>query len=131
MTPDGCRICAGPLEALHRGRAGAPAPQDFAPSNHRPGEHGDLFRCATCGTVQQPGLPAGDALHELYREMRDDAYLTEEPGRRATARRVLGLLGAHVSAGRLLDVGCGHGLLLDEARRLGYEVQGLELSRKI
>jgi SAM-dependent methyltransferase len=28
----------------------------------------------------------------------------------------------------VLDVGCGHGLLLDEARWRGYEVEGLELS---
>jgi SAM-dependent methyltransferase len=60
--------------------------------------------------------------------MRDDAYLTEEPGRRRTARRVLELIGRHVPSGRLLDVGCGHGLLLDEARRLGYETEGIEVS---
>ncbi len=30
--------------------------------------------------------------------------------------------------GRLLEVGCGHGLLLDEARRRGYNVEGIELS---
>ena len=62
--------------------------------------------------------------------MRDDAYLGEEAGRRATANRLLDLIGAHVPAGRLLDVGCGHGLLLDEARERGYETVGLELSRE-
>jgi 2-polyprenyl-3-methyl-5-hydroxy-6-metoxy-1,4-benzoquinol methylase len=75
-------------------------------------------------------LPQGDQLHELYRDMRDDAYLGEETGRRATANRLLDLIAAHVPSGRLLDVGCGHGLLLDEARRRGYQTVGLELSRE-
>ena len=35
-----------------------------------------------------------------------------------------------VPAGRLLDVGCGPGLLLDEARTAGYDVVGVELSRE-
>ena len=129
MDPRPCRICNGPLELRHPGRGGPAQSADFAPSNHRPGEHGDLFACANCGAVQQPSLPSGDDLHDLYRDMRDDAYLHEEAGRRATARRLLDLIGRHVSGGRLLDVGCGHGLLLDEARRRGFEVSGLELSR--
>jgi SAM-dependent methyltransferase len=79
--------------------------------------------------VQQPSLPRGDALQELYREMRDDGYLVEEEGRRRTARRLLDLLARHVPGGRLLDVGSGHGLLLDEARRRGYAAEGLEISR--
>ena len=61
--------------------------------------------------------------------MSDDAYLGEEGGRRATAARLLDLIAAQVGGGRLLDVGCGHGLLLDEARSRGYETVGLELSR--
>ncbi|MDQ3935727.1 MAG: methyltransferase domain-containing protein, partial [Actinomycetota bacterium] len=90
---------------------------------------GDLYACVECGTVQQPSLPAAVELAGIYREMSDDAYLAEEPGRRATARRLLDLIGRYAPAGRLLDVGCGHGLLLDEARSRGYEVTGVELSR--
>ena len=60
--------------------------------------------------------------------MTDDAYLDEEAGRRATARRLLALVEAHVPRGRLLDVGCGHGLLLDEARARGWQVTGIELA---
>ena len=84
---------------------------------------------ASAGRCSRPPPPEGDALHALYRGMADDAYLSEEAGRRETARRLLDLIGRHVPAGALLDVGCGHGLLLDEARRRGYEVTGIELSR--
>jgi SAM-dependent methyltransferase len=127
-APQTCRICSGALELLHPGSSAGPRAEGFSPTCHRPGEHGDLFRCHECGTVQQPSLPAGGELHELYRSMEDEAYLAEEEGRRATARRLLDLIGRYVPAGRLLEVGCGHGLLLDEARRRGYEVSGVELS---
>jgi 2-polyprenyl-3-methyl-5-hydroxy-6-metoxy-1,4-benzoquinol methylase len=92
------------------------------------GGHGDLYRCGDCGTVQQPSLPRGRKLHDLYREMSDERYLREEEGRRRMARRLLDLLARHVAQGRLLEVGCGYGLLLDEARRRGYDVEGVELS---
>lgn len=60
--------------------------------------------------------------------MADDRYLSEEEGRRRMAQRLLDMLERHVPGGRLLEVGCGYGLLLDEARRRGYEVEGVELS---
>ncbi len=126
----GCRICSGDLELHVRGNNGAaPSAAAFSPSAHLPGQHGDLLVCRECGCVQQPVLPSGAPLHDLYREMSDDAYLSEELGRRATANRLLDLVAAHRPAGRLLDVGCGHGLLLDEARTRGYATHGLELSR--
>lgn len=124
-----CRICSGELELRVRGNGAALTAAHFSPSAHLVGQHGDLLGCVECGTVQQPVLPQGDALHALYREMRDDDYLVEEEGRRATANRLLDLIAAHRPDGRLLDVGCGHGLLLDEARKRGYETVGLELSR--
>ena len=124
----GCRICSGDLELKVQGEGVAVTAAALSPSAHAVGGHGDLLACVECGTVQQPILPKGAELHDLYRDMRDDDYLSEEPGRRATANRLLDLIGAHVPEGRLLDVGCGHGLLLDEARGRGYETVGLELS---
>jgi SAM-dependent methyltransferase len=123
-----CRICAGPLRLLYTGSGLEARAEAFSPTNHQPGQYGDLYRCERCGTVAQPSLPSGDALLELYRQMRDEHYLDEEDGRRATARRLLDQIGKYAPGGRLLDVGCGHGLLLDEARRRGYDVEGLELS---
>ena len=123
-----CQICSGPLRLLHTGSGLQARAEAFSPTNHQPGQYGDLYRCERCGTVAQPSLPHGDALLELYRQMRDHHYLDEEEGRRATARRLLDEIGRHAPSGSLLDVGCGHGLLLDEARRRGYQVEGLELS---
>jgi SAM-dependent methyltransferase len=113
-------LYAGAGEAL---TAGA-----LSPTCHTVGAHGDLLRCRRCGTVQQPDRPADGTLADLYREMRDDAYLTEEAGRRATARRLLARIERHRPPGGMLDVGCGHGLLIDEARRRGWRPVGLEVS---
>jgi 2-polyprenyl-3-methyl-5-hydroxy-6-metoxy-1,4-benzoquinol methylase len=130
MAPgSACRICSGDVKLRIRGRGAAPTAAVLSPSHHAPGGHGDLFACLECGTIQQPVLPAGAELHDLYRDMRDDAYLAEEQGRRATAARLLDLIAPYAAGGRLLDVGCGPGLLLDEARRRGYDTVGLELSR--
>jgi SAM-dependent methyltransferase len=122
-----CGICSGELVLLHAGTGGVPTAADMSPTCHTPGVHGDLFRCTRCGTVQQPVLPSGRELVDLYRGMRDDAYLDEEAGRRATARRLLDRLEDGTGGrGSLLEVGCGHGLLLDEARARGWDVVGLE-----
>src|SRR3954471_2390494 len=124
-----CRICSGDLTLRIRGRGEPLTAAALSPSAHATGRHGDLLECVECGTVQQPALPAGAQLHDLYRDMRDEDYLAEEIGRRATAVRLLDLIGPFVAGGRLLDSVAGPGLLLDEARARGYETVGLELSR--
>jgi len=127
-TPSSCGICSGPLRLRYRGGAPSLVSEAFAPSCHSLSGYGDLYACTRCGTIQQPDLPSGQELHALYRGMRDDAYLTEETGRRRTARSVLDAVERHGTRGRMLDVGCGHGLLLDEARARGWQVAGLEIS---
>jgi SAM-dependent methyltransferase len=123
-----CGICGGPLHLRHRGSGAALTAAVLSPTCHAIGGHGDLLACAHCGTVQQPARPSDGTLADLYREMRDDDYLAEEAGRRATARRLLERVESVGSVGRLLDVGCGHGLLVDEARRRGWDASGLEVA---
>jgi 2-polyprenyl-3-methyl-5-hydroxy-6-metoxy-1,4-benzoquinol methylase len=134
-APTNCAICGGEVELAYPG-ATAPGADALSPTCHRAGEHGDLYRCLRCGTVHQPDLPGGPELYALYRQMHDEHYLDEEPGRRRTANRLLDLIARadgpparpDGTRKRLLDVGCGPGLLLDEARRRSYDVLGLELS---
>jgi SAM-dependent methyltransferase len=57
------------------------------------------------------------------------AYGADEPVHRRNARRVLGRVEpARGPGARLLDVGCGYGFLLDEARRAGWNVAGVDVS---
>jgi SAM-dependent methyltransferase len=125
---EGCGICGGAVELRYPGTGDLPAPDDLSPTSHPLGEHGEISRCNECGTLQQSSLVEHGDLPGLYREMRDDAYLDEEAGRRRTAKRLLDLVSNYAKGGRLLDIGCGHGLLLDEARKRGYETLGLEVS---
>jgi SAM-dependent methyltransferase len=127
-APAVCSICSGRLVFTMPGRCEQYRPAVFSPSYHVVGAHGDLYRCLDCGTVHQPALPHGSELHNLYRATSDPEYLAEEQGRRRSARRLLRRLARHAPRGRLLQVGCGYGLLLDEARRRGYDVEGVELS---
>ena len=118
-----CRICSGELELLVRGNGAALTAAALSPSRTPSAATATCSPAASAARSSSRSCPSGDALHDLYREMRDDDYLDEEAGRRATANRLLDLIGAHVPRGRLLDVGCGHGLLLDEARTRGYETR--------
>ena len=123
-----CGICNGALDFRYPGSGAAPRPDDFSPTCHRPRAYQDLYRCRECGTVQQPSLPIGAELGDLYRDMDDGDYLAEEAGRRATANGLLDAVERRRHPGRMLEVGCGHGLLLAEARRRGWQTRGLELS---
>ena len=100
----------------------------------------EIVGCRTCGTLFRADLPGPQELADIY----GDAYffsaagergahgyldyLGEEPNHRATARRRLRLLERYRSGGRLLDVGCAAGFFADEARRRGWQVEGVELS---
>jgi SAM-dependent methyltransferase len=98
---------------------------------------GDIVRCTVCGHMQVGELPASELLEEEYAEVWEEAYVEEEAGQRATARRALERIEHHVPArggpttprGALCDLGCWVGFLLSEAERRGWSARGVEPSR--
>jgi 2-polyprenyl-3-methyl-5-hydroxy-6-metoxy-1,4-benzoquinol methylase len=99
----------------------------------------DLFevaRCGVCGLAVTVPQPLGAAMNAYY----PPGYYGSQQGKRFPgmverlqdalyvwrARRLEALNGGQ--PGRVLDVGCGRGLLLEQLRRRGWEVQGTELS---
>jgi 2-polyprenyl-3-methyl-5-hydroxy-6-metoxy-1,4-benzoquinol methylase len=90
---------------------------------------GRVVRCEDCGFLFKIPVRAEDIAESYQGEYGDDdaveRYMRGEPTR-AFYRGVLG--GLRARSGRLLDIGTGYGVLLEEASRLGYEAQGVDLS---
>ena len=88
-----------------------------------------LCLCQGCGIVFARPLPTEEKLARVYEELEDPSYV-EEMDRSKAAQKVISLLEKTLGGpGRLLDVGCFNGILLAEAKRLGWEVEGVEPSR--
>ena len=85
-----------------------------------------IFRCTGCGFRQCSQL--GDVL-SFYEEMHDEEYEDTRPWRSLQARKLLRIIASHVPQGRLLDIGAGSGILVEEALKMGYAAEGVEPSR--
>jgi SAM-dependent methyltransferase len=95
---------------------------------------GSYLRCLSCGLVFD-GQPPGE--HQILDNYRQDLYSPssyyQETTRedRWTFRRRLRLLkGFHPARGRLLDIGCATGTLMEVARDLGWQVTGIDPNPK-
>lgn len=103
-----------------------------------------LMRCRTCGHRFTDPVPTDRELKSMY----DDGYFSDRGGwvcgfwkggyvdneqnLRREAREALAELGPPTPTGaRLLEIGAAGGFFLDEARRAGYDVTGIELNSKM
>ncbi len=87
-----------------------------------------VLRCGSCGLAYLFPKPDADCLYKAYEAMEDSLYLREEKGRAKSAKVLLAKLSRIKKGGRILDIGCASGIFLNEARKLGWEVHGVELS---
>src|SRR5262245_48717670 len=103
----------------------------------------EIVRCPGCGLLFRATLPSPEDLPGLYdrsyfqAEERSEGgegyadYVGEAELHRLNAQRRLSLLEGFTAPGSLLDVGCAAGFFLDEARRRGWQVTGVELSSEM
>lgn len=96
-----------------------------------------ILRCSHCGLIWIEHISNRD-IDDFYAKeyffsdskVGYSDYLSDEENHRLNAKYLLKILGKYVSPNqnRLLDVGCAYGFCLDEARKSGYRVFGVELS---
>lgn len=118
-----CPVCDEVPRRLIGVRGDRPVPALLA--GEAPALTVEVFRCRSCGHYYCDPMPLPTTLADLYEHVRD--YFGTEPvhgpstGTLAAVEQACGLRG-----GRLLDIGCGTGLLLDAARAAGWEATGVE-----
>jgi SAM-dependent methyltransferase len=90
-----------------------------------------LSRCSQCGFLFDAGHSA-EELQELYGDDYFEAYsgggdyAEAEEQRRTEARKRIEWLKQYKQSGSVFEVGAASGFFLDEARKAGYEVAGVE-----
>lgn len=94
-----------------------------------------IVRCRQCHLTYTNPRQDKEALTAYYafnneydNQFIQEWFIGSAPFQRPTWQRFLRVLGRYVPNGRLLDVGCGIGSFLVEARQAGYSVMGQEIS---
>lgn len=99
---------------------------------HREGRF-QMVKCSSCQFIYLNPRPTGEALLRFYQ-----SYLPEEESSVEAWQRMMqsifqkaaNLIERYKKRGRLLDVGAGFGFFLSEMKERGWEVVGVEISKK-
>ncbi len=102
------------------------ASDSFAITGSSYGITGELHRCTECGFVEC--LELNDVL-SFYEDLQDEEDEAGREQRSIHARKLLELVQPYCASGRLLDIGAGSGILVEQALAVGYDAEGVEPSR--
>jgi 2-polyprenyl-3-methyl-5-hydroxy-6-metoxy-1,4-benzoquinol methylase len=98
----------------------------FQITDARYGVTGSIYRCVACGFYQCSEL---DDVLGFYETMNDEGYESTRSCRALQARELLKTVASFLPNGRLLDIGAGSGILVEEALSMGYAAEGIEPSQ--
>jgi SAM-dependent methyltransferase len=91
------------------------------------GKNKEIIVCRNCKTFRTyPYSEIDYREHEFYCEH----YLKNEKLFRGFAKALIDILTGHAQTGRLLDIGCSVGFVLEEAVRQGFQAEGIDLNEK-
>jgi len=102
--------------------------KDYTITDHTLQTPPRIVKCRNCNLIYANPRQTADELKSTYKNMKDEFYLQEEKGRRLADQSILRILKKMGKTGKLLEIGCATGFLLDEAAKSGWDVHGVELS---
>jgi SAM-dependent methyltransferase len=126
-----CPACAGAgIRGYKKGNFSGDLTQDqIKITDSQYGKTWDLSICGDCGHIFANPCPTPEHLSSLYGRVEDPLYEEESAGRSRNFLRILRRLEKFIpERGALFDVGAATGILLDLARRRGWEPTGIEPS---
>lgn len=89
-------------------------------------------KCTGCGLIYVSPRPSNDEIQDLYKK--DNSHIPAEAqisagfATRLYAKHNLKIVDKHAKNGSMLEIGAGAGYFLDEARKLDFDVHGIELN---
>ncbi|MGQ9618091.1 MAG: class I SAM-dependent methyltransferase [Candidatus Aminicenantia bacterium] len=124
-----CPLCKSKnIDFWKKGNIESVKVDEFRITDSDYGRHWDLFKCKNCEFIFSVPFPPIE-INRIYREVEDPEYQEEEDGRSGNFRSILKVLSRIINVkGTLLDVGCATGIMMNLARKDGWEVYGVEPS---
>jgi SAM-dependent methyltransferase len=103
---------------------------DSTRSRHVTTEEGyDIVECASCSLLHVSPMPDGEVGKAERGDRTDDNLARLKADKEKVGEHCFAELAReHPSRGYLVDIGCGYGVFLDQARRAGWTALGLDLS---
>jgi len=106
-------------------------PADLACTTALLATYDAIVKCRSCGLLYTSPRPSNGDIAENYSRVEDTGFIQERRGRELTYQRLIREMDRILKGkrGKLLDVGCAMGFFPVEARKAGWDVEGLEPSR--
>ena len=128
MSSFNCWLCdSNQVSKIKEGIDKNISPEDFNITDDRYGVTLPIYRCMDC---KFEFCPEPVDLDSMYNYMEDDSYIESSKSRSIQAKKIAKYSSKFIKdKSKILDIGCGSGLLVKEFKDLDYEAYGLEPSK--